>query len=69
MWIMERAGGGRGLGFTGGHYHRNWDDNDFRRVVLNGILWIAHVEVPNGGVQSTVTPEQLAANLDDKRRR
>jgi len=69
MWTMERADGGRGLGFTGGHYHRNWDDNDFRRVVLNGILWIAHVEVPNGGVQSTVTPEQLAANLDDKSRR
>lgn len=69
MWATERANGGRGFGFTGGHYHQNWNDNDFRRVVLNGILWIAHVEVPEGGVQSTVTLEHLAANLDDKGRR
>ena len=37
-----------------------------RRVMLNGILWIAQVKVPKDGVQSTVTAEQLAANLDDK---
>ena len=24
MWGLERADGGRGVGFTGGHYHRNW---------------------------------------------
>lgn len=69
MWTAERTGGGRGFGFTGGHYHRNWAENDFRRVVLNSILWIAHVDIPNDGVESTVTPEQLAANLDNKRQR
>jgi hypothetical protein len=35
-------------------------------LVLNGILWVAHAEVPAGGVQSTVTEEQLKANLDSK---
>jgi type 1 glutamine amidotransferase len=46
MWVIERAGGGRGFGFTGGHYHKNWGDDNFRKVVLNAILWIAHIDVP-----------------------
>ena len=68
MWVSERQGGGRGFGFTGGHFHRNWGDENFRRVVLNGILWIAKMEVPSQGVQSVLTPEQLAANVDDKKK-
>ena len=41
-WAYERPGGGRGFGFTGAHYHKNWGDENFRKVALNGILWIAH---------------------------
>jgi hypothetical protein len=66
MWATERADGGRGVGFTGGHFHRNWKDDNFRKVVLNALLWICKVEVPAGGVESIVTDEQLAANWDDK---
>lgn len=65
-WATERADGGRGFGFTGGHNHRNWGDDNFRRLVLNAIVWTAHAEVPEGGVQSTVTKEELAQNLDPK---
>jgi type 1 glutamine amidotransferase len=68
-WAAERADGGRGFGFTGGHFHQNWGDDNFRKVMLNAILWTAKVEVPAEGVQSTVTPEQLAENLDPKGRR
>ncbi len=68
-WAAERANGGRGFGFTGGHFHKNWGNDDFRKVVLNAILWIAKADVPVGGVESKVTPEQLAANQDDKGRR
>ena len=68
MWVAERTGGGRGFGFTGGHFHRNWADENFRRLVLNGLLWIARKEVPKNGVQSVLTPEQLAVNLDDKKK-
>ena len=51
-WAAERADGGRGFGFTGGHFHKNWGDDDFRKVVLNAILWVAKVEVPaNGGAK------------------
>ncbi|MSU57706.1 MAG: hypothetical protein EXS35_05915 [Pedosphaera sp.] len=65
-WATERANGGRGFGFTGAHYHQNWGNDDFRKLVLNAILWVAKADVPKGGVKSTVTAEQLQANLDPK---
>lgn len=51
-WAVERKDGGRGFAFTGGHFHKNWQIEDFRKLVLNAILWAAKVEVPAGGVQS-----------------
>jgi len=65
-WAYERPDGGRGFGTSGGHYHKNWGDENFRKLVLNGLLWIAKVEVPPDGVQSTVSAEELTKNLDDK---
>lgn len=69
MWTVERPDGGRGFGFTGGHFHDNWANDDFRRVVLNAVLWTAKAEVPNQGVESSVSEELLNANLDPKNRR
>lgn len=66
MWVYERPDGGRGFGFTGGHFHDNWGHEDFRRVVLNAIVWMAKAPVPAGGVQSVVTAEDLKQNLDPK---
>jgi type 1 glutamine amidotransferase len=65
-WAAERDGGGRGFGFTGGHFHRNWGDDNFRKVVLNALLWVAHAPVPEQGAPSTVTAEELKENLDPK---
>ncbi|MCA9247663.1 MAG: DUF1080 domain-containing protein, partial [Planctomycetales bacterium] len=56
-WAAEREGGGRGFGFTGGHFHWNWGDENFRKVVLNAIVWTAHGEVPSDGV-ATKDPSQ-----------
>ncbi len=68
MWAVERPDGGRGIGFTGGHWHRNWAIDDFRKVVLNAITWVAGIEVPENGVESDVITEtQLNENLDEKR--
>jgi hypothetical protein len=66
MWACERTDGGRGVGFTGGHFHRNWLDDNFRKVVLNALLWVCKAEVPADGVQSTVTEEEIKQNLDPK---
>ena len=65
-WAFERADGGRGFGFTGGHFHANWGHDDFRKLVLNAILWLAKMEVPAHGVASQVTPADLEKNLDPK---
>ena len=65
-WAFERPDGGRGFGFTGAHYHANWGNEDFRRIVLNAILWLARIEVPAGGVKSNVSSDDLAVNLDPK---
>ena len=66
MWAVERPDGGRGFGFTGGHFHDNWGDDDYRKTILNAMVWLAKVEVPAGGVESKVTAAELEANLDPK---
>jgi hypothetical protein len=65
-WAAERPDGGRGFGFTGGHFHQGWGNADQRKLVLNAILWSAKVEVPSGGVESVITAEDLLKNLDLK---
>ncbi len=64
-WAITRPDGGRGFGFTGGHLHENWKDDNFRKVVLNAIVWIAKVEVPPDGVPSKrPTDKELESNQD-----
>lgn len=64
-WASENEKGSRGFGFTGGHYHWNWAEDNFRRVVLNAIVWTAHDDVPKNGVGSDrPTLEELKENQD-----
>ncbi|CAN5130132.1 hypothetical protein BH23VER1_BH23VER1_15260 [soil metagenome] len=51
-WCLQREDGGRGFGCTGGHFYANWEQPDFRKTVLNGIVWSAGVEVPPSGVEA-----------------
>jgi type 1 glutamine amidotransferase len=68
-WAAERPDGGRGFGYTGGHFHKNWGEPNNRKLFLNALLWTAKAEIPENGVQSTVTEEDLTKNLDPKGRR
>jgi len=64
-WAYERDNNGRAFGFTGGHWHVNWQHDQFRKVVLNAIAWTAHAEVPENGLQSpTPTEEEMKSNQD-----
>ena len=56
------------FGFTGAHDHRNWAEENFRKVALNAILWVAKVPVPANGVECAVTEDDLLQNLDPKRK-
>ena len=69
MWAYERKDGGRGFGFTGGHKHVNWGNDNYRKAVLNGLLWIAKAKVPKNGIKSSVSTEELKQNLDPKGKR
>lgn len=68
-WAATRPDGGRGFGFTGAHNHFNWKNDDFRKLVLNALVWTAGAEVPEGGVRSaTPSQEDLEANQDYPKR-
>ena len=66
LWGIVRPDGGRGVGFTGGHHHRNWAIDGYRQLVLNSIVWAAGAEVPSSGVPTyKVTESELNEKLDD----
>jgi type 1 glutamine amidotransferase len=69
MWVYDRPDGGRGFGFTGGHSHKFWANDNFRKPVLNAILWIAKAEVPPNGVDAPPPAEALSGNMDAKGRK
>jgi type 1 glutamine amidotransferase len=66
-WAYERADKGRSFGFTGGHTHANWGDENFRRLVVNAILWSAKVDVPKDGARVELDATELKKNLDRKK--
>jgi len=51
-WAIERPDGGRGMGIVVPHFYRNWQIDDLRTLILNGICWTAKMEIPAGGVKS-----------------
>ena len=54
-WCVERSDSGRGFGIVMPHFYKNWGVDELRRLILNGIVWTAGIEVPPGGVK-TVSP-------------
>jgi len=58
-WAVERNGGGRGFVFTGSDFHKNMAVDQHRRILANGILWAARIDVPSGGVSRQVPDELL----------
>jgi type 1 glutamine amidotransferase len=66
VWVSENANGSRGFGCTGGHVHWNWAQDDFRRTILNAIVWVAKIEVPKDGVQSSrPTVDEMLTHHDE----
>lgn len=54
VWAVERADGGRGMGIVVPHFFRNWEIEDLRTLVLNGICWTAKLPIPLQGVKSSL---------------
>ncbi|TXI04989.1 MAG: hypothetical protein E6Q76_11730 [Rhizobium sp.] len=56
-WACERPDNGRSFGFSGLHFHENWKRVEYRRLVLQGILWTLHREIPEAGIAVDIAPE------------
>lgn len=55
-WAKQVSSEQRGFGFTGGHFHYNWNNENVRKLVLNGIAWTAGLSIPEGGIDSKILP-------------
>ena len=65
-WARVRPDGGRGFGTSGGHVHWNWGNDQFRKLILNAIVWTAGTDVPADGVPAgKVTVDDLLQNHDE----
>ncbi|MBI4661881.1 MAG: ThuA domain-containing protein [Verrucomicrobia bacterium] len=58
-WAWERADGGRSFGFVGLHFHKNWERPEYRRLVVQAILWTLQLPVPKEGVNLDINPQLL----------
>lgn len=60
-WTFDRPGskGGRSFGTTLGHFHENFGITSFRKLIVNGILWSAHVDIPAEGAPVSVSTNDL----------
>jgi hypothetical protein len=60
-WVYERqkSKGGRSFGFVGGHFHDNFGNDAFRLAVVNGILWTAHIDIPEKGAPIALTARDM----------
>jgi len=65
-WAYERADGGRSFAFTGADWHTNWKAEGQRKLVVNGILWSAKLEIPEGGAPVAFDEADITKNWDNK---
>ena len=58
-WCWERPAGGRSFGFSGLHFHANWQPVANRRMLAQAVLWTLGRDVPSAGLDVTVTADDL----------
>jgi hypothetical protein len=58
-WSWERPDGGRSFGFSGLHIHKNWGLPEYRRLVVQAVLWTLKKPIPKKGVPVAVTAADL----------
>jgi len=58
-WAWERPDGGRAFGFVALHYHSNWQLPEYRRLVVQGVLWSLKLPIADGGVNVDIDSKKL----------
>lgn len=65
-WAIQRHNGGRGYGTTCGHFYNNFQNEHFRKSILNAIVWCARLDVPNQGINASfMSMDQVDTYLKD----
>jgi len=70
-WVYERpdSNHGRSFGITLGHFHENFGIEEFRKAIVNGILWTAHREVPQEGAPVKIVPADMDLGADPRKKK
>ena len=55
-WAWRRGDGGRSFGFSGGHFHENWQHPEYRRLMAQAVLWTLQIPIPENGLDVEVDP-------------
>jgi len=58
-FAWEREDGGRSFAFSGLHYHKNWEQLLYRRLMSQAVLWTLKLPVPEGGIDASIPKKQL----------
>jgi type 1 glutamine amidotransferase len=59
VWSWERPDSGRSFGFVMLHYHSNWQREDYRRFIVQGVLWSLKQDIPEKGVKVDIDSKLL----------
>jgi hypothetical protein len=59
-WAWERPDKGRSFGFSGLHFHKNWGQTAYRRMVAQGIVWTLKLPIPAVGFNVDITDDDLS---------
>jgi len=49
-WAWERPDGGRSFGFSGLHFHENWQVPEYRRLIAQAVMWTNRITIPKDGL-------------------
>jgi type 1 glutamine amidotransferase len=56
-WAWDRPDGGRSFGFSGLHFHDNWQHVQYRRLLAQGALWTLRLPIPEQGLDVKIRDE------------
>ncbi len=58
-WAWESPSQARAFGFTGLHFHSNWQLPEYRRLVVQGVRWCLRQPIPASGVDVDIDTSWL----------
>lgn len=50
-WAWQRPDDGRSFGFSGLHFHKNWQLESYQRMLTQSVHWVLKREIPKAGVR------------------